>query len=177
MSRRQRSISPWLFIGLPERWTLCSVRGFISTSPRPLPLLQSCSPARSLCPQRSLTGRARVRCWRAAGKFSAIESWQVQVWVKEGREREGEKGRDAGTDEEMQGRGRNECNYLSNSAIIFSCWFYEAALLTSYELWLLNPYTSHTITSSVPCRFIHWQHSTFIGKTASVTSMGILTFR
>lgn len=36
MSRRQRSVSPWLFIGLPERWTLCSLRGFISTfSPSP----------------------------------------------------------------------------------------------------------------------------------------------
>lgn len=36
MSWRQRSVSPWLFIGLPERWTLCSLRGFISTfSPSP----------------------------------------------------------------------------------------------------------------------------------------------
>lgn len=26
MSGRQRSISPWLFIGLPERWTLCYER-------------------------------------------------------------------------------------------------------------------------------------------------------
>lgn len=162
MSGRQRSISPWLFIGLPERWTLCSVRGFISTFSLSLTLSLALSFSLSLCPQRSLTGRARVRCRRAAGKFSAIQSWQVQVWVKEGRVWEGWRGRIRKCKDI-----RKECIPFSNSVILFLSLWSRTSWLT-WTMTVKSAYNSHHYLLSAQ-QSQAMTVCTFIKRSAGVT--------
>lgn len=147
MSRKQRTISPWLFIGLPERWTLCSLRGFISI----------------FCLSLSLSLSALSGLWQAGESEMSKSCWNLQWWadrfscgLKKGKRR--------GIEARIRKLGKNVSDSVSLIVSVFLLNLWSSPIWLTWTTTVKAKFNSH--------HYLQWQCANFIIRSTSITYIG-----